>query len=169
MKVRQPGSRFASPASEQELRERAKHFTRTGKVGRDGVKKFAVLAQGRFQVTHINFDALQKLPDAGKGKKETMGMKKAYWVVSYQAIHDPAALAAYAPLAVAAIAAGGGAALVRGLPHEVDGRGIKERTVVVEFPSLQAAVDTHHSDAYKQALAALGNGVDRDFRIVEGV
>ncbi|WP_263409277.1 DUF1330 domain-containing protein [Terriglobus tenax] len=96
-------------------------------------------------------------------------MKKAYWVVTYRAIHHPEALAAYGQLAVAAIAAGGGTALVRGIPVEVKDLGIKERTVVCEFPSLQAALDTYNSDAYKKALEALGNAVDRDFRVLEGV
>lgn len=96
-------------------------------------------------------------------------MKKGYWVVTYRAIHNPEALAAYGPLAVAAIAAGGGAAIVRGIPVEVKDLGMKERTVVAEFPSLQAALDVYNSEAYKKAVEALGDGVDRDFRIIEGL
>jgi hypothetical protein len=40
---------------------------------------------------------------------------------------------------------------------------LKERTVVVEYPSLKKTT------AYGEALKALGDGAVRDFRIVEGV
>jgi len=39
---------------------------------------------------------------------------------------------------------------------------------VVEFESLERATQVYESDAYKAALTALGNAVERDFRIVEG-
>ena len=43
-----------------------------------------------------------------------------------------------------------------------------ERTVVVEFPSYDVALETYESDAYQAALEKLADGVVRDFRIVEG-
>ena len=46
--------------------------------------------------------------------------------------------------------------------------GVAERTVVVEFPSYDAALSTYQSDAYQAALEKLADGVVRDFRIVEG-
>ena len=48
-------------------------------------------------------------------------------------------------------------------------RGLKERTVVVEYPSLEKATAAYDSAAYAQALKALGDGTVRDFRIVEGI
>ena len=43
------------------------------------------------------------------------------------------------------------------------------RTVLIEFDSLQAALDAYQSQGYKAALAALGtNSVVRDIRIIEG-
>ncbi len=96
-------------------------------------------------------------------------MAKAYWVVSYRKVLDADALAAYAKLAGPAILASGGRFLVRGSAAFADGGGLKERTVVSEFDSLESALAAFHSDAYQAALAALGNGVERDFRIVEGV
>ena len=42
------------------------------------------------------------------------------------------------------------------------------RTVVIEFPSVEAAVATHDSEAYQEALRALGDGADRDLRVVPG-
>ncbi|MDE2474007.1 MAG: DUF1330 domain-containing protein, partial [Alphaproteobacteria bacterium] len=48
--------------------------------------------------------------------------------------------------------------------------GLVQRTVIIEFPSVEAAKAAYDSPAYKQALAALGkDGVERDMRIVAGV
>lgn len=96
-------------------------------------------------------------------------MAKAYWIAFYRAIHDQEALAAYAKLAGPAIQAGGGQFLARGNPAQVYEGGMNLRTVVAVFPSVAAAIATHDSPAYGEALRALGNAVDRDFRIVEGV
>jgi uncharacterized protein (DUF1330 family) len=46
---------------------------------------------------------------------------------------------------------------------------LKERTVVVEYPSLEKATAAYDSAAYGEALKAPGDGAVRDFRIVEGV
>jgi uncharacterized protein (DUF1330 family) len=96
-------------------------------------------------------------------------MAKAYWVTTYRAITDPDKMAAYGPLAVPAIVAAGGKILVRGVPSRVYESGIMERVVVIEFPSVEDAVKAHDSPAYQVALAALGDGADRDIRIVEVV
>lgn len=96
-------------------------------------------------------------------------MPKAYWISYYIEIKDPAKLAAYAKLATPAIEAGGGHILARGkAAHAFEG-GRLERTVVIEFASVQQAVDTYNSPAYRAALAALGDGAVRDLRIVEGI
>ena len=48
--------------------------------------------------------------------------------------------------------------------------GLMQRTVVVEFDSLEVALATYNSPGYQEALKALGNNaVVRDMRIVEGV
>jgi uncharacterized protein (DUF1330 family) len=94
-------------------------------------------------------------------------MAKAYWISCYRAIHKPDALAAYAALAGPAILGAGGRFIVRGMPDKVHDNGIMQRTVVVEFESLAAAHAVHDGPAYQAALKALGDGVDRDFRIVE--
>lgn len=97
-------------------------------------------------------------------------MPKAYWIATYRAVHDPQALAAYAKLAGPAILAGGGRFLARGTAAAAYENGLKERTVLAEFPSVAAAMAAHDSPAYAEALRALGEGaVDRDLRIVEGV
>jgi uncharacterized protein (DUF1330 family) len=96
-------------------------------------------------------------------------MAKAYWVTTYRSITNPDAVAAYAKLAGPSVLAAGGKFLVRGMPAEVWESGMKQRTVVVEFPSLKAALDAHASPGYQEALRALGKGnVERDMRVVEG-
>ena len=95
-------------------------------------------------------------------------MAKAYWVATYRSISNPDALAAYAKLAGPAIAAGGGRMLARGMPAQVYEAGLQQRTVLIEFDSVEAARGAHDSPAYQEALAALAGGADRDIRIVEG-
>lgn len=96
-------------------------------------------------------------------------MAKAYWVTTYRKIHDPEKLAAYAKLAGPALTAAGGRFLARGVPAKTFENGLMERTVIIEFDSVAAAVAAHDSPAYGEAIAALANGADRDMRIVEGV
>ena len=54
---------------------------------------------------------------------------------------------------------------VRAVTYEA---GQKERAVVIEWDSVAQAVAAHDSPAYQAALAVLGDGAVRDFRIVEG-
>jgi uncharacterized protein (DUF1330 family) len=96
-------------------------------------------------------------------------MAKAFWVCAYRAIRDEAALAAYAKLAGPALQAAGGRFLVRGMPACVYEGGLEQRTVILEFDSVATALAAHDSPAYQQALRALGNGAERDLRIVPGV
>jgi uncharacterized protein (DUF1330 family) len=96
-------------------------------------------------------------------------MAKAYWISVYRAINDPDKLAAYAKLAGPALTAAGGRFLARGEPAQVYERGIKQRTVLLEFDSVAAAIAAHDSPAYGEALRALGDGADREIRIMEGM
>ena len=96
-------------------------------------------------------------------------MAKAYWITSYRSVRDPQALAAYAKLALPALEAAGGRFLVRGMPARVYEGGLEQRTVLIEFASVAQAIAAHDTPAYQEALRALGNGADRDMRIVEGV
>jgi uncharacterized protein (DUF1330 family) len=92
----------------------------------------------------------------------------AYWITTYQAVHDPAKVAAYAELAGPALRAAGGTFLVRGMPEATFEKGEATRTIVVEFDSVEAAVAAHESEAYQEALRALDGGADRDMRVVPG-
>jgi uncharacterized protein (DUF1330 family) len=96
-------------------------------------------------------------------------MAKAYWIAAYRSVRNPEALAAYAKLAGPALEAAGARLLARALPAKVYESGLEQRIVLLEFASLAQAIAAHDSAAYQQALRALGDGVDRDLRIVEGV
>ena len=58
---------------------------------------------------------------------------------------------------------------MRGMPAQLYEAGLQQRTVVVEFDSVEQARAAHDSPAYREALASLGRGAERDVRIVEGV
>lgn len=97
-------------------------------------------------------------------------MPKAYWVVTYRSVKNPAAWEAYAKLAGPALAAAGGRFLVRNKPAKTYEAGLNERVVLVEFDNLAAAVAAHDTPAYQEALKVLGTGnIERDMRVVEGV
>lgn len=97
-------------------------------------------------------------------------MAKAYWVTTYRSISNQDALAAYAKLAGPAVAAAGGKFLIRGMPAETWEAGMKQRTVVIEWPDLKAALAAHETPGYQEALRALGkDACVRDMRVVEGV
>lgn len=96
-------------------------------------------------------------------------MKKGYWVVAYRAVRDESALKEYGKLAIPAIEAGGGRALIRTSEIHPRESGMNQRLVVMEFESLEKAIATYNSAAYQDALRVLGSGAERDVRIVEGV
>jgi uncharacterized protein (DUF1330 family) len=55
------------------------------------------------------------------------------------------------------------------MPSAVKESGKLQRTVLVEFESLQVALDAYASEAYQLAMKELtGNAVVRDIRIIEG-
>jgi uncharacterized protein (DUF1330 family) len=97
-------------------------------------------------------------------------MPKGYWVSVYPTITDPEKLTAYNKLAGLAVKAAGGRVLARGgsrvVAHEA---GIAERVVLIEFNSFEQAVAAYESAAYQDALAALPDRFERDFRIIEGL
>jgi len=94
-------------------------------------------------------------------------MAKGYWIAFYRSVSNPAALAEYAKLATPAIQAGGGRFIVRGTPNRIYEAGMNERTVVIEFDSVQSAVATYEGPGYQAALKKLQGAAERDIRIVE--
>jgi uncharacterized protein (DUF1330 family) len=96
-------------------------------------------------------------------------MAKGYWITLYHSVSDPAALAEYAKQATPAIQAGGGRFVVRGIPAKAYEAGLADRTIVIEFESVQKAIATYESPAYQAAYKILEGKAKRDVRMVEGV
>ena len=96
-------------------------------------------------------------------------MAKGYWLTIYRAVSDPARLAAYTAAATPAIVGAGGRILARGTAFRTYEGGANERTVLVEFASVQLAVAAYESPRYQEAAKLLRGAVDREVRILEGV
>jgi uncharacterized protein (DUF1330 family) len=96
-------------------------------------------------------------------------MAKGYWVCFYRTMTNPDALAEYAKLAGPAIQGGGGKFLARGNPSAAYEAGKLQRTVVIEFESVERAKSTLESPAYQAACKLLQNSAERDIRIIEGL
>ena len=93
----------------------------------------------------------------------------AYWISTYLEINDKDKMAAYSALAGPAITGAGGTFLARGMAVAHFEAGRDQRSVIVQFDSVEAAKAAHETPEYQAALAALGDGVVRDLRIVPGV
>ena len=113
-------------------------------------------------------EEIARLKSSSELEQKTKSSKpKAYWINTYREVTDDAALVEYGKLAAPAIIAGGGRFLARGMPSEAYEAGVRQRTVLIEFDSLDQAVATHDGAGYQAALKALGDGALRDIRIVE--
>lgn len=93
----------------------------------------------------------------------------AYWVNTVRELKDADKLARYAEIALPAITSHGGRFIARGLPAAAFESGTLDRTVIIEFPSVEAAVAAYESAEYQRALAALDDGAVRDIRIIPAV
>jgi uncharacterized protein (DUF1330 family) len=97
-------------------------------------------------------------------------MNKGYWVVAYRKVPDMATVKNYSAMLLPVLEKCGGRILVS--PTSVvtaEEAGVEQMTIVAEFDSYETALAAYQSDDHKKALAALGPGVQRDFRIAEGV
>jgi uncharacterized protein (DUF1330 family) len=93
--------------------------------------------------------------------------RKGYWI-GHVDIHDPEGYKAYTVADMVPFGKFGGRFLVRGGTREVVEGKVRGRTVVVEFPSYEAALACYRSPEY-QAAAALRKGkADLDLFIIEG-
>jgi uncharacterized protein (DUF1330 family) len=59
--------------------------------------------------------------------------------------------------------------IVRGAAVAASEAGIKQRVVISVFDSVAKAIAAHDSPAYQAAVKVLGDGAERDVRIVEGL
>ena len=95
-------------------------------------------------------------------------MKKGYIVVVYEEIKNAKLMKKYADKGSLAIKKYKPNVLVRG------GKSIKlegkqyPRTVVLEFPDVEAAKNFYYSKEYQEAIKIFGDSVKRNYQIVEG-
>jgi len=94
-------------------------------------------------------------------------MPKGYWV-AHMEVTDPVAYERYKSLNRKAFAEFGGQFVVRGGTQQVIEGSARARTVVIEFPSYEAALACYHSAAYAEAIAAREGASVGDLVIVEG-
>lgn len=94
-------------------------------------------------------------------------MAKAYWI-AHITVSDPAAYDLYRAANAASFARFGAKFLVRAGAQTVVEGAMRPRTVVLEFPSLQAATDCYNSPDYRAAMALRKDASDADICIIEG-
>lgn len=95
-------------------------------------------------------------------------MPKAYWI-AHVTVSNPDQYKFYAEAAPAAFKKFGATILARGGTHEqMEGVG-RPRNVVIEFPSLQSALDCYRSEEYQSAKAKRKGAGEADIVVVEGV
>jgi uncharacterized protein (DUF1330 family) len=111
---------------------------------------------------------LDKAHGVNRPGREDGPMAKAYWINTFRSVSDPDRLAAYIELAGPAMRASGGRFLARGMPSAAFESGVIERTTLIEFDTVDAAVAAYESPGYQEALRTLGDGAERDLRIIEG-
>jgi uncharacterized protein (DUF1330 family) len=94
-------------------------------------------------------------------------MAKGYWIVHVD-IRDPATYDRYREANAAPLKAYGGRFIVRGGAQTRCEGATRTRTVVVEFPDLEAATECYNSPEYQSAKAIRDRVSSADFLIVEG-
>jgi uncharacterized protein (DUF1330 family) len=93
---------------------------------------------------------------------------KAYWITLCQ-VNDEEGYGEYIKLAGPAIEKFGGKFLARGgKQHKLEGDSY-ERTVIVQFDSLEIAKEAYESDQYKEALKFSSQSADRHVVVVEAL
>jgi uncharacterized protein (DUF1330 family) len=93
---------------------------------------------------------------------------KGYWI-GRQDIADPVTYKRYAEGSAGAFEKYGALFLVRGGPHQAMEGQARSRNVLIEFPSVQHALDCFHSPAYKAASVHRAASATGEIVIVAGV
>ena len=95
-------------------------------------------------------------------------MPKGYWIAQVD-VRDPERYKDYVAAAKPAVEKFGAKFVARGGAFaRLEGR-VRARNVIIEFPSLQAAVDCYNSPEYQIAAAIRQEVADADMVVVEGL
>jgi uncharacterized protein (DUF1330 family) len=94
---------------------------------------------------------------------------KGYWIAIYKDLKNLENIKKYAEKATPAIKKYNGKILARGGRVETIEGTPSPRTVLIEFPSLQEAVNCYQSDEYQTAMKIGKGEFNRHIQIVEGI
>lgn len=92
---------------------------------------------------------------------------KGYWIARVD-VHDPELYKDYLRTNGVAFAKYKGRFIVRGGPFHVGAGTARERNVVIEFPSYEAAVDCLNSPEYAEAVKYRDKGATVDVIVIGG-
>ena len=93
----------------------------------------------------------------------------AYWIAVYKDLDNLENLTRYAEKAGIAIKKYKGKILVRGgKTHTMEGNP-SPRTVIIEFPNIETALECYNSDEYQSAKKIARGNFNRHIQIVEGI
>ena len=94
---------------------------------------------------------------------------KAYWIATYQDLKNPENIKRYAEKASPIIKKYNGIILARGGRVKTIEGNPSPRTVLIQFPNMDDALQCYNSPEYQEAMK-IGNGeFNRHIQIVEGV
>ena len=94
---------------------------------------------------------------------------KAYWIAVYKSLKNVNNLQVYAEKATIAIKKYNGKFLVRGGKTETLEGAPSPRTVLIEFPSIEDALNCYNSPEYQDAKKFAKEEFNRHIQIVEGI
>ena len=94
---------------------------------------------------------------------------KAYWIAVYKSLKNVNNLQSYAEKATIAIKKYNGKFLVRGGKTETLEGIPSPRTVLIEFPSIEDALNCYNSPEYQDAKKFAKEEFNRHIQIVEGI
>lgn len=92
---------------------------------------------------------------------------KGYWIVHLD-VTDPEGYRTYQDAIDLPFGMFGGRFLIRGGRHQVMEGHVRSRTVVLEFPSYEAALACYRSPEYQKALALRQGPAEADLVVIEG-
>ncbi|SIQ72769.1 Uncharacterized conserved protein, DUF1330 family [Rhizobium sp. RU20A] len=95
-------------------------------------------------------------------------MAKGYWIARVD-VRDPEGYKDYVAAAKVAFEKYGAVFLARGGAYERLEGAVRARNVVIEFPSMQAAIDCYNSMEYQIAAAIRQKVADAEMVVVEGL
>ncbi len=94
-------------------------------------------------------------------------MSKGYWIARVD-VTDSQAYQEYLRTNGTAFAKYGARFIIRGGPFEIGAGEARERNVVIEFPSYEAAMDCLRSDEYAEAVVHRNRGARVDLIVIRG-